>query len=538
MLQNKVLHFTLHVTLANVLQVRHSQKLNEAPLRCWIICEETGDILCAHCTCMAGIGETCTHIAAILFYLEAINRTQGTKTCTQSQCSWIIPSYLKSAEYLRIKEIDFSSAKAKKRKLDEDIEHSAQSDIISVSPNEETICDTMPAMPTTDEMELLFKNLSLGGTKPAVLSLIPPYCDEYAPKSLNENFPKQLQSLYDPMYANFEYHQLLDTCESILLNVTEEMARSVEEATKLQSKSNLWFKYRAGRVTASRMKAICHTSAASPSQSLIKSICYPEAFAFTSKQTIWGCKHEKSARDLYYKNAALKHRNLKIEDSGLVINPRWPFIGASPDGFINCDCCGRGVVEIKCPYCHRNDTIESAVKEDKNFCIKEQNGSLQLDHNHCYYYQVQTQMFVCDVKYSDFCVATFGEDSDLHVECIYQDQDFWEECISKAKLFFTNCLLPELLGRWYTRPNIKSSATTDQLQPAVTSSSFGEESNVQKLYCFCRGPEEGTMIGCDNPDCKVEWFHIQCLRLPSIPKGRWYCPECQKLRKNLIKKVK
>lgn len=77
----------------------------------------------------------------------------------------------------------------------------------------------MPVKPTTDEMELLFKNLSLGGTKPAVLSLIPPYCDEYAPKSLSENFPKPLQSLYEFMYADFEYHKLLNTCEKVLLNV-------------------------------------------------------------------------------------------------------------------------------------------------------------------------------------------------------------------------------------------------------------------------------------------------------------------------------
>ena len=65
---------------------------------------------------MAGLGETCSHIAAVLFYLEAAARIQGTSTtCTQEASQWVIPSYLKSVEYVPIKEIDFTSAKGKKK---------------------------------------------------------------------------------------------------------------------------------------------------------------------------------------------------------------------------------------------------------------------------------------------------------------------------------------------------------------------------------------------------------------------------------------
>ena len=50
---------------------------------------------------MAGLGEVCSHIASILFYLEAVVKIQGTSpTCTQEKCQWIIPSFLKNAEYL------------------------------------------------------------------------------------------------------------------------------------------------------------------------------------------------------------------------------------------------------------------------------------------------------------------------------------------------------------------------------------------------------------------------------------------------------
>ena len=66
----------------------------------------------------------------------------------------------------------------------------------------------------------------------------------------------------------------------------------------------------------------------------------------------------------------------------------------APDGsIVNCKRCGRGVLKIKCPYCHRGESIISVAASDKNFCLKSSSvdGSLSLD---IYYYQVQTQLFV------------------------------------------------------------------------------------------------------------------------------------------------
>ncbi len=42
--------------------------------------------------------------------------------------------------------------------------------------------------------------------------------------------------------------------------LTKDQAEKVETETRNQAKSNLWFKFRAGRVTASKMKAVCHTN--------------------------------------------------------------------------------------------------------------------------------------------------------------------------------------------------------------------------------------------------------------------------------------
>eukprot|EP00179_Madagascaria_erythrocladioides_P010943 CAMPEP_0198364418 /NCGR_PEP_ID=MMETSP1450-20131203/153369_1 /TAXON_ID=753684 ORGANISM="Madagascaria erythrocladiodes, Strain CCMP3234" /NCGR_SAMPLE_ID=MMETSP1450 /ASSEMBLY_ACC=CAM_ASM_001115 /LENGTH=216 /DNA_ID=CAMNT_0044071845 /DNA_START=75 /DNA_END=722 /DNA_ORIENTATION=+ len=32
-------------------------------------------------------------------------------------------------------------------------------------------------------------------------------------------------------------------------------------------------------------------------------------------------------------------------------------------------------------------------------------------------------------------------------------------------------------------------------------------------YCYCQQVSYGEMVGCDNDDCKYEWFHFQCVGL-------------------------
>jgi len=45
-------------------------------------------------------------------------------------------------------------------------------------------------------------------------------------------------------------------------------------------------------------------------------------------------------------------------------------------------------------------------------------------------------------------------------------------------------------------------------------------------YCICNQVSYGEMVGCDNGDCPIEWFHYGCVALTQAPKGKWYCPQC------------
>ncbi|KAK1826253.1 hypothetical protein QBC39DRAFT_27432 [Podospora conica] len=62
-----------------------------------------------------------------------------------------------------------------------------------------------------------------------------------------------------------------------------------------------------------------------------------------------------------------------------------------------------------------------------------------------------------------------------------------------------------------------------------------DEGNVidqdEPRYCLCNRVSFGTMIQCDNDNCKHEWFHLECVELLDIPARttKWYCPDCRKI---------
>ena len=65
----------------------------------------------------------------------------------------------------------------------------------------------------------------------------------------------------------------------------------------------------------------------------------------------YGKKPEKQAIAAYKRAAMQKHNSLKIAPVGLVLHHHKACFGASPDSMVECIYCGKGVLEVKCPYC-------------------------------------------------------------------------------------------------------------------------------------------------------------------------------------------
>ena len=76
------------VYLVVTAKVRHSQTVSAPSISPWVGAERNGTILCAHCTCMAGLGRACSDIAALLFAIEVHTKFKKDASCTSRPCEW------------------------------------------------------------------------------------------------------------------------------------------------------------------------------------------------------------------------------------------------------------------------------------------------------------------------------------------------------------------------------------------------------------------------------------------------------------------
>ena len=70
----------------------HSQ-YHKATIRPWVAAEQSGTIICAHCTCMAGLGETCSNIAICLALCCRNSHSFSKKYCLPIITMWLASSY-------------------------------------------------------------------------------------------------------------------------------------------------------------------------------------------------------------------------------------------------------------------------------------------------------------------------------------------------------------------------------------------------------------------------------------------------------------
>lgn len=449
--------------------------MTSSPLKVWIIIQEDGSVRSSHCTCMAGAAEACSHIAAVLYYLEHINASRNTVSCTDVKALWRIPT-VKKVSVVKLSELQWTTSKT-------------------------TSTRGKKYIPSIEGVELqeMLTTMEGAGTSAAVMRVVDPFATSVATQRISL-LPTLYNNLYRSEYESKSLDELINLSSQVPQLISEEDCVAIENATKNQSKSREWYNQRSGRVTASRFKNVCKTSITKPSLSLIKIICYPVLHNFKSKATNWGIIHEDDAVRDYINNQRLIHENFIFEKCGLLINPSFPQFGASPDGISSCSCCGRGTVEVKCPYILRNGEDIQSYAANKNACLTFVDDNIILKRNHAYFYQVQMQMKIANLNFSDFIVWSPKE---FFIERIYFNEDFWACEYPKAAEFHQKVILPELLGRYFT-------------------------SDISISWCWCKtSDDDRPMIKCENDACEIQWFHLDCLGLSDVPDTLWICNFCK-----------
>ncbi|EDO32957.1 predicted protein [Nematostella vectensis] len=112
----------------------------------------------------------------------------------------------------------------------------------------------------------------------------------------------------------------------------------------------------------------------------------------------------------------------KVIRTGFWVNPKFPFLGCSPDGLIDED----GLLEIKSLKIFKQHTIEEVVQGGSNALPKEtldrqcftiDNGKCVLKTGHIYYYQIQMQLLVIEKRYCDFIL--YAHNGPVSIERVF-----------------------------------------------------------------------------------------------------------------------
>ena len=134
---------------------------------------------------------------------------------------------------------------------------------------------------------------------------------------------------------------MVNLASEVRMVVTPSQATLIEEQTRHQARSRLWFRMRSGCITASKFKAACQTDPCSPSHSLAMSICHPELVLLLP-----GGMKILLERSIFSTYAKTPDKS-SVQECGFYVCTDYPFIGASPDGIVSCLCYGDGICEIK-----------------------------------------------------------------------------------------------------------------------------------------------------------------------------------------------
>jgi len=187
-------------------KVNHSYAMTSTPLVPWVIVKHHGTVVCRHCTCMAGLGETCSHISALLYWVEYMVRKREEESCTSKPNSWLEPRTTKHIPYLPLDTIDFTSSE----KWMKAYQHGEV--LTTCAESRARDVQSLPvhsSMVDTDTAEFYDSALA-ASSKPIVFSVFDePDCSNFAKSA--SHLPVCLKSLYDPSHLQCTCLELIET---------------------------------------------------------------------------------------------------------------------------------------------------------------------------------------------------------------------------------------------------------------------------------------------------------------------------------------
>ena len=372
------------------------------------------------------------------------------------------------------------------------------------------------------------------------------------------SLPADVTTVCELMSVANDNDELLVSSEQMVAHmaVSNQQISALEKATILQRASTLWKAHRLGRITASNFGRVykwVNNTGKHPNadpKSLTDAICTTSTTQTAAMKHGLAC--ERFAKELYIRKQGKSHKKFIATDCGLILHREAPYLGASPDLHVSCECHAPGLCEIKSPYTIRD---EIPTHNNLDYLVQHDNVT-RLNRKHSYYFQVQGQMAITDTAYCDFFVYTTCGD---HLERIEFDADLWQNMFSDLSMFWHARVAPFMLAQHQTQETDRATSTadhtyvpasepvaTDYVQPVATKrksqfsgrqkhkflSVTAGHTNVYLCGVCADDVHESSDLSLECKKCHVR-YHYGCVRLYTnsavsqlVNSSTWHCDKC------------
>ncbi|XP_055904792.1 uncharacterized protein LOC129940472 [Eupeodes corollae] len=223
-------------------KVLHTQSLNLPALRVWIAVDKDGFIKTAHCTCVAGLGECCTHIGGTLFALESIARKfeeDNLISVTDMKAYWKVPS-CKLKLQVPCEKIKWNKSSQSAQKGKRQVQPASCAQVVE-----------------------FLKSLRDKGCEVSAMSsfeALVPEQDLCLSIEERELIPMYMANVFKIEYEGLDKREIEKISGMLVFRLTTEQVNFAASITKQQSKCHYWHKLRIGRITASIFKQAARTN--------------------------------------------------------------------------------------------------------------------------------------------------------------------------------------------------------------------------------------------------------------------------------------
>ena len=158
---------------------------------------------------------------------------------------------------------------------------------------------------------------------------------EVASGQSNDDFtiPNPSQSYSDDLDLTEENFKIV--CKECMksIKITEDGINTVEEKTRGQSTNSEWFKYRNGRLTASKFGEISNRRVTTPPDRLVRALFKYKVRPSVPYQCKVGLEMEPVIISKYIEYQNIKsYGGITVKEKGVVIDKKNPVLAASVDG--------------------------------------------------------------------------------------------------------------------------------------------------------------------------------------------------------------